>query len=189
MPDGIRDRYAADPKGASGFYEQYGDTYANPHQKAITVAMRLAYETWSDLWSHGPSCLDLCCGSGEVTAALVGLGVAADRIRASDPYTGEAFRARHGRDVEAAWSFADIAGGAMEGHSFDVIICSYALHLCEPSWLPMVCVGLAQASRTLLVVTPHKRPVVRPEWGLALVDELHDRDTRVRVRRYDRSEH
>jgi SAM-dependent methyltransferase len=186
VPGGIRDRYAADPQGASGFYERTGGSYANPHEKAVAVGIGLAHGAWPDLWLPGASILDLCCGSGEVTAALVGLGVVADGIVASDPYTGEAFRARHGRDVDATWTFADIAGGALEGRSFDVVICSYALHLCEASWLPLVCVALARTTRTLLVVTPHKRPVLRPVWGLALLGELHDRNTRVRVRRYDR---
>jgi SAM-dependent methyltransferase len=188
VPDGIRDRYANDPRGASGFYERSGGSYANPHEKAVAVGIGLAHAAWPELWSPESSILDLCCGSGEVTAALVGLGIAAsaDRIVASDPYTGESFRARHGREVDATWSFADIAGGAVEGRAFDVVICSYALHLCEASWLPLVCVALARMTRTMLVVTPHKRPMLRPEWGLVLFGELHDRDTRVRVRRYDR---
>jgi len=54
--------------------------------------------------------LDLSCGSGEVTSALVSAGIDISRIDACDPFTGDAFLRRTGRAAET-WSFEDIAQG------------------------------------------------------------------------------
>ena len=63
-------------------------------------------------------------------------------------------------------------------------MCSYGLHLCERSWLPGLCVALAAAAGRLIVITPHKRPVIDPAWGWTLVDEHRDPAWRVRMRSY-----
>ena len=63
-----------------------------------------------------------------------------------------------------------------------LVVCSFALHLCEASWLPRVVQELSRATDDLLILTPHKRPQLKPEWGFDLVAErLHER---VRARRY-----
>lgn len=126
--------------------------------------------------------LDLCAGSGEVTLALLSCcSDAPRRITACDPYTHAAYEARTSRPCER-WSFDDIAAGALAGRSFSLVVCSFALHLCEPSRLPGVCWQLSQVSRDLLVLTPHKRPVIRAEWGWQLSRETLFQ--RVRARRY-----
>lgn len=182
---GIRDRYAAHARGATGYYDDAGVFYANPHVAAVARGVGMAIATWPSIWLTGSRYLDLCCGAGEVTSALVADGIPAERVEACDPYTEDAYRARNGRSVVAGWTFADIADGAVPVGRYDVAVCSYALHLCEKSRLPGVCAALARVVPTLVVVTPHKRPILRSEWGYLLIDELHDPETRVRVRRYD----
>src|SRR5437763_911706 len=74
--------------------------------------------------------LDLACGSGEATLALRELG--AGTIDGVDPYTGAAYQARTGQPAEEL-SFEAIAGGALDGRHYNLVVCSYALHLLEPS--------------------------------------------------------
>jgi hypothetical protein len=63
-----------------------------------------------------------------------------------------------------------------------LIVCSFALHLVEVSRLPTVAFQLAQIADTLLILTPHKRPNLKAEWGWKLDSELLE--TRVRARLY-----
>jgi hypothetical protein len=52
-----------------------------------------------------------------------------------------------------------------------VVVSSFALHLIDGSRLLTTLVQLALVAEFLLVLTPHKRPVIGEEMGWALVDE------------------
>lgn len=188
--EGIRDAYADHPDGAEGWYRDHGSAYRNPHEAGVRTAIGLALTRWGvdEPWGALGTArlLDLACGSGEATLALVEAGVALDRIDACDPFTSDAYRARVGREPISAWTFAEVASGAAAGRSFGAVVCTHALHLCEPSRLPMLCHALAAVTPVLLVVTPHKRPELREEWGWALAEEHRDPDTRLRTRLYRR---
>lgn len=134
-------------------------------------------------WFAEGRILDLACGSGEVTLALRAAGVDRARIDGADPFTASAYLARTGA-VASRWSFADVASGALGDRRWSSVVCSYGLHLCEPSWLAAVCVQLSLAAEHLIVVTPHKRPVIDPAWGWLPVDEHRDGPWRVRLRCY-----
>jgi len=69
-------------------------------------------------------------------------------------------------------TFEDVAAGALAGRHYTLTVCSFALHLADVSRLPLLAWQLATVSDALLIVTPHKRPVLRPEWGWELVDEV-----------------
>jgi len=127
--------------------------------------------------------LDLACGSGEVTLALRELEAGA--IDGLDPYTGAAYQARTGQPAEAI-SFEAIASGILEGRRYSLVVCSYALHLLAPSRLPRLAYQLSRVAGALLVLTPHKRPSLRPEWGWALTGEMVVQ--RVRARGYQASQ-
>lgn len=166
--------------GVRGYYAQHGASYRNPHEPIIRELLAVAVNQWSLDLSH---VLDLACGSGEVTMAL--RDVAGDncvgQIDGIDPYTGTAYQARAGKAAEAI-GFEQIVGGALGERTYSLIVCSFALHLVAESWLPALCYQLGQVSRTLIVLTPHKRPELRPAWGWLLAEEvLHKR---VRMRRY-----
>lgn len=180
--EGVRDEYAAHPEGADGWYRDHGATYRNPHEDAVGEVLALAVTWWPTAFAG--RVLDLSCGSGEATLALRAAGVIAQDIDACDPYTAEAFQARVGRPIEP-WSFTDIADGALVGRAYSAVVCSYALHLCEPSWLPKVCHALALAAPALIIVTPHKRPEIRPDFGWDLIDDHRDISLRVRLRLYE----
>jgi SAM-dependent methyltransferase len=172
--DAIRPAY--DALGPDEFYLRNGAAYRNPHEKAIVAALGLAVVRWSLDVSN---VLDLACGSGEVTLALDALGAA--HIDGIDPYTAAAYLERTGRTVEPT-SFEAIAAGALCGRTWSLVVCSYALHLMAESRLPLLARRLADVTGDLVIVSPHKRPALKPGWGWALADEFtHDR---VRVRRY-----
>ncbi|MBC8162537.1 MAG: class I SAM-dependent methyltransferase [Roseiflexaceae bacterium] len=174
-PDSIRAAYQQ--QGVAGFYAAEGDSYRNPHEPAIRRLLRQITADWSlDLGRV----LDLACGSGEATLALRELG--AGKIDGIDPYTFRAYAARTGQQAEAL-TFEQIAAGALDGRAYSLIVCSFALHLVEVSRLPLLCYQLAQLSPALLVITPHKRPELRSEWGWQLREETVSE--RVRARLYE----
>jgi SAM-dependent methyltransferase len=152
--------------GAKTYYQQFGATYRNPHEPIVIKSVLLAVQRWPlDL----SNVLDLAAGSGEVTLALRGAG--ATRVQGVDPYTAQAYQARTGQAAEEL-SFADIAAGAMADRRYSLIVCSFALHLCEPSRLPALMAQLRHVSDLMLILTPHKKPEIRKAWGWELVEEI-----------------
>jgi SAM-dependent methyltransferase len=170
-------RPAYDDLGSDEFYRRSGATYRNPHESTVSALVEQVVATWP---IDVTDVLDLACGSGEVTLALLGL----DRVRSIhgiDPYTGAAYTERTGATAEVL-TFSEIAAGALEMRSWSTIFCSFALHLCETSRLPVLCSRLAEIGGNLVVITPHKRPVIDAAWGWELRDEVSR--NRVRARWY-----
>ena len=170
----IRAEYQS--RGVGGFYAESGADYRNPHEPQVRRCIRLAVEKWRPDLSR---VLDLAAGSGEATLVLRELG--AGNVDGVDPFTSEAYHRRTGRLAEKL-TFADVAAGALAGRRYTLMVCSYALHLCEPSRLPAVAQQLSLVGEVLLILTPHKRPVIKPQWGWYLVGE--EVSERVRGRLY-----
>lgn len=175
-PAAIRPLY--DKHGAAGYYERFGANYRNPHEPIVRALIEQAVKS-DKLLLPGDPILDLACGSGEATLALRELGFS--EVAGTDPYTGIAYLERTGKRAEAH-SFEDIATGALEGRRYSLIVCSFALHLAQASLLPALCWQLALVSERLWILTPHKRPVLRQEWGWELSTE--SLVSRVRLRTY-----
>jgi len=172
-PASIRSRYES--LGVDAFYRDEGDEYRNPHEEAIGRLLAQIVPAWNlDL----TSVLDLAAGSGEVTLALRALG--ARRIVGIDPFTFRAYAKRTG-DVAQRLTFAQIAAGVLQGRQYSLIVCSFALHLCEASRLPGVAQELSRMAPALLLIMPHKRPALRPEWGWTLTEEKVVERVRARV--------
>lgn len=169
----FRDNYK---NGVEAYYRRFGDAYKNPHEAKVWGAI-------GGVLSHLrlDHVLDLACGSGEVTRALISVGVLLRNIEAVDPYTKVAFFKGENLQVSRfrESSFEKIARDGLEGARFSCIICSYALHLCKESVLPDLLYVLSQVSQQLLVISPHKRPrIVSPFWDL----QLHERFDGVHTR-------
>jgi hypothetical protein len=162
--DPVRARY--ERHGATEYYRAHAGDYVNPHESDISQAIALAVERWRPDVSH---VLDLAAGTGEATLALRALG--AENVDGCEPFLFEQYERRAGRPAER-FSFEDVAAGALTGRQYSLIVCSFALHLAEPSRLPTVCYRLSEISPALLVLTPHKRPQLRPEWGWDLTGEF-----------------
>jgi hypothetical protein len=185
---GIRNEYADHPGGAEGWYRDQGAAYRNPHAAAVSTVVEEAVSHWPSLFASTGRVLDFCCGSGEVTRALITSGVDGSLIDSSDPFTGLAFTtACPGRTLAGEWTFADVEHGALSSFYWKTVVCSYAFHLCEQSRLAAVCTQLSAVSEHLVVITPHKRPELSPGWGFTLVDEHRNTKLRIRLRRYDRT--
>jgi len=152
--------------GVQGFYERSGKTYRNPHEASIHEVLRHAVERWHPDLTH---VLDLACGSGEVTLALGEFGCRT--IDGIDPYTGQAYRERTGKIAEG-YVFEQIAAGAIADRVYSLIVCSFALHLVAESRLPTLAYQLSLIAPTLIVITPHKRPQLREDWGWSKRDEF-----------------
>jgi 2-polyprenyl-3-methyl-5-hydroxy-6-metoxy-1,4-benzoquinol methylase len=172
MSDDIRPQY--ERLGVEGFYRTHGSSYRNPHEFAVHRLLEVIRKTTElDL----ANVLDLACGSGEVTLKLLEFGA---RVHGIDPFTGAAYVERTGQIAEPL-TFEDIALGALEGREYSLIVCSFALHLVEPSRLPMLCYQLARVSPKLIVLTPHKRPAIQERWGWKLETEFLEDRVRARV--------
>ncbi len=173
----IRNEY--EQHSVQGFYENFGDEYRNPHESAIRKVIQLAAAKWSLDFSK---VLDLACGSGEVTLALKSLGCS--NIDGIDPYTGKAYFNRTNQVAET-YTFEDIASGMIGDRSYSLIVCSFAMHLVNSSRLPLLTYQLSLISHSMIIVTPHKRPELKPEWGWMFLDEIAV--DRVRARFYNYS--
>ena len=62
-------------------------------------------------------------------------------------------------------SFNDIANGNLEG-CYDIIFISFALHLIsDNSALYSFLIQLSYQTKFLCILSPHKRPEIKPNWG------------------------
>lgn len=162
--------------GVAEHYAAHGSTYRNPHEPTVSAAVGRACSTWPlDL----TNVLDLAAGSGEFSRAILAVTPEATAV-GMDPFTCEAYRRHTGASCERM-SFADIAAGSLRRRQFSLVGCSFAMHLCPRSLLPQLCLELAQAAGQLLILTPHKRPIVRESWGWTLVEEFVEQRVRVRL--------
>jgi hypothetical protein len=172
-PRAIRHEYQA--RGIAGFYRERGSEYRNPHEPQVRESLGIAVREWKLNLTH---VLDLAAGSGEVTLALRELG--ATRIDGIDPYTSQAYLERTGQ-IAGRETFEQIAQDALAGRRYSLIVCSFAMHLIEPSRLPKLAYALHQVGDSLLILTPHKRPEIRAASGWELTREMLVRRVRSRL--------
>lgn len=166
--------------GATEYYRNHGATYRNPHEPIVHALLEHAVHKFAIV--PEARVLDLACGSGEATLALNAMGV--QNIDGFDPFTASAYSQRTGRRCETS-SFEDVARGVLATRRYELCVCSFALHLASASVLPNLCWQLALIGKMLWVLTPHKRPHIKVDWGWDLRDELLQ--SRVRLRVYQRN--
>lgn len=141
--------------GIKEFYQKVGKDYFNPHEGDIkTLVAHLADPTLSYL--------DLGCGSGVVSEALLESGCS--QITGCDPFLSAVYTNKLNLPC-LDYSFEEIASGKLTT-SFDVIICSYAMHLVPESYLPSLLYQLSTICQKLIILTPHKRPAINHFWQL-----------------------
>ena len=143
--DSIRNGY--EELGVDNFYVIHKNDYKNPHEQIIDQLLVFAKNNWN----LGDNLLDLCCGSGEVSRIFYD-----KNIEGIDPYTFQLYEELTKRPCKNL-SFKDIVEKGLDS-KYDTIICSFAMHLCEESMLPMLLWRLGEVSNKLLILTPHKRP-------------------------------
>ncbi|ORZ33435.1 hypothetical protein BCR44DRAFT_122410 [Catenaria anguillulae PL171] len=195
----IRSHYQS--LGVQGFYASHGATYRNPHFMGVRTCLRTLLSKWVALdgqlsypvlaQDDGPCrMLDLAAGSGEATQIVnewvqeqtsnIMAGIAVEWT-AMDPYTQDAYVERIGQPCLPI-SFQDIAAGLLDTssscsssipESWDLVICSFALHLIDASLMYGVLSTLARRARFLIVLSPSKKPEIKPSMGWALVAEAY----------------
>lgn len=155
---GIRNLYSE--QGIEGYYKNAGGCYENPHFQQVKALLQQ-----SEQGINYTNVLDFCCGSGEVSRVLVEMGYPLPY--ASDPYTQGAYRKNFSQDC---WnlSFEDVIKGKLNGQ-FSSIICSFAMHLCPEKQLYPLVYQLFQCTAQLVIITPHKRPVLEKLDNIELV--------------------
>jgi len=108
---------------------------------------------------------------------LIEIGI--KNIKGCDPYTSDLYRKKTGKEC-LEYDFKDIANGKLK-ESFDLVICSFALHLAEKSLLPNILYYLN--TKELIILTPHKKPEINNFFEL--IEEQYE--NKVRFRRYKRT--
>lgn len=172
----IRNQYAQ--MGVEGYYKRNGFRYKNPHAPLIR---ELLLNNKDNL--DYSKVLDLCCGSGEVTQVLQEMEF--DGMEGCDPFTHKLYGKRTKRPCHK-WDFKDIMRGKLIGE-YSSIICSFGLHLADPKDLYALCQRLFTCSPQLVIITPHKRPVLEEIAGVEKVYEdfvLTERQKKVRLKVY-----
>jgi hypothetical protein len=161
---GFRQHYQDGPEL---WYRAHGEEYRNPHEVAVRAAIDFAIVHWPEIdFSRS---VDLAAGSGEATLAIAHHFPKAE-IEGHDPFTAAAYRERTGKPCQPT-TFEQLALGEVVLTECSCIVVSCALHLAGDSWLPSLCLALAQSAPELLVITPVTRPSIRAEWGWSLRGE------------------
>ncbi|MFM7150485.1 MAG: hypothetical protein ACKO23_11630 [Gemmataceae bacterium] len=189
-PEGAGFRRHYHEQGPEGYYLAHAGDYRNPHEAAVAACLDYAVDVWASMRDgiQFGKVLDLAAGGGEATRAIL-RRYPSSQIEAMDPYTNKLYQQRTGRACLPI-SFEQIAREEHLLGPYGCVICSCALHLVGPSWLPRLCLALARASRDLLVLSPITRPHIRPGWGWRLLQEMAFtcEDHRIRIRWYRREQ-
>lgn len=162
--DSIRSKYQK--YGVKNFYQFNFDQYKNPHEPIIKKTMDYINDNWD---INLNKTLDLACGTGIISKSLLTLGY--KDIDACDAYSCEYYQKETNRKCKIV-SFDDIINGKLDNKKYDTIVCCFALHLLEESKLPIFLYKLTQISKQLLILSPHKRPEIREEFGWSLQNEI-----------------
>ena len=146
---GFRQNYK---HGVDTYYESIKDRYSNPHHPQIEYLLkRNASKIDCTL-----NVLDLCAGTGEVTAILLALGI--KNISGCDPYLYESYKGKTSLKCQAL-NFTEIMQFDLGDEIiYSSIICSFAMHLCPNDALYNLILALSYVTKQLIIITPHKRP-------------------------------
>lgn len=188
MQSGARDWYE---DGVADHYREHGASYRNPHADIIDRCLTIAAARWPLKLDR---VLDLAAGAGEFTLALErALGGTDEgthpwhparggslQIDACDAFTMDAYREQTSRPCRQL-TFEQIAAGALRAERYSLIGCSFAMHLCPLTQLPVLLLELSQIADQLMILSPHKRPIIRDGWGWRLRDTFTEARVHVRL--------
>lgn len=158
--------------GIKGFYEEIGESYTNPHQKDIKNLIKV-------ISVPNLRYLDLGAGDGIVSQELIANNCL--NVEGCEPFLNDLYKSRTKLSC-LTFSFEDIAKGLLN-KQYDVIVCSYAMHLAEKSILPNLLFQLSQSCRKLIILTPHKNPVINIYWTLQEETVLNKTTMRIYVKK------
>lgn len=161
------------------YYINNGNSYSNPHEASIQkIVKNLVQKFFTIQYSY----LDLGCGGGQVSKALDSIGC--KNVVGLDPYTTSLYKKNCSYHI-LAHSFQDVAYNKIQLDACDVVIASFSLHLCPTNDLKLLCINLALVCKWLVIISPHKNPVLTEDCKFKLV-EIFKTD-RIHVRIYKSS--
>ena len=175
----IREEY--ETLGVDQYYETQSAKYSNPHLDQVRQLL-----SQNENKIDYSKILDLACGHGEVSQFIKEKGY--NNFTGCDPYTWREFQIKLKSNC-LRYSFEDIIRGKLEG-KFSSIICSFAMHLCPEKQLYPLVNHLSTLSTQLIIITPHKRPVLENLDGVRLDFEdfcLTPKGKKVRLKAYSLS--
>lgn len=147
--EGIRNEYTE--MGVDKYYSTKKEEYVNPHEENIKLCLD---------WVIGKidigKFLDLSCGNGEVSKYLASKDIL--DFKGCDPYFADIYTRNLNKECFEL-SFQDIAKKGLP-ESFKTIVCSYALHLCPPSYFNTLLYQLASKCEILIIISPSKYPII-----------------------------
>jgi SAM-dependent methyltransferase len=166
----VREGYSS--LGVENYYLKHKSDYSNPHEEYIKIILEefLCKKSIPKKYNI----LDLCSGSGEVSEILIDNGYF--NVKGCDPFLNELYQTNIGNDCLKYDFMSIVQGNLIE--KFDIIICSFALHLAESSLLPTLLYQLSQVSNRLVIISPHKKPHINDFWEKK--EELYMNKVRLR---------
>ena len=160
MMKGFKSKYFEQHSSPTEFYLTC-KKYKNPHaNKFYEIIKRVIDWLPFNMQTSIEPILDLACGSGEVTRALLRYGI--DNVIGIDPYLHEQYATITKRTVYD-YSFEDIYLEKVLLEKYSIVFCAYALHLC--SHVDKILEVLKKYTEYLCIITPHGLPIVSEESG------------------------
>lgn len=153
------------------YYQKYKHLYQNPHKERVEKCLDYVNNK-IDIGYF----LDLGCGDGLVSENLKKLGH--NRFKGCDPYFKEIYQNKL-KKVCLDISFEDISKYGLP-ESFNSIICSYSLHLCDKSFFDTLLYQLSINCNNFVVISPSKYPSINETYFELIFSNIIER-THVRV--------
>lgn len=161
--------------GVEDFYKKIGSDYKNPHSDMIKDAI---IEINSKNIVDFSNVLDLASGMGEVTSILKELGY--NDIVGCDPYLYNEYMKETGKKCYK-YSFEDIQQGKLDNKKYSTIVCSYALHLAEPSIISTLMWKLSLISEYFIIISPNNNPIIKENNGWELINSFRKSKSKIRI--------
>lgn len=173
--------------GVEDYYKRHAYNYSNPHFEQIRELLVNNTKDNTDYTIDYSNVMDFCAGAGEVTLVLQELGF--PNTIGCDPFTHKVYRRKTKRPC-LRLDFKSVIRHQLEG-KYSAIICSFGMHLCPPKELYPLVFELFQHAPQLVIITPHKRPILEELTGVQKVHEdfaLTERGKKVRLKVYEQAE-
>lgn len=149
------------------YYKTKSNDYENPHKDRVIKCLDFLINK-----IEIGTFLDLAAGDGVVSEYLNKRGFL--DFKAYDPYFYEILTSKFGGENVEKISFQDIAKDGIIDN-FDTIICSYALHLCDKSYLHNLIWNISNSCKYFVTISPSKYPILDYSFLKIIENEVIER--------------
>lgn len=157
-------RHYYETLGVQRYYEEFGNTYKNPHEARLLAVLSEVIEKYI---SDNSRVLDFASGDGLVSRLLTEYQSRTMSIEGCDPYTRDLYIKKTGLPC-SSHTFLDVATGQLD-KSFDTVICCYAYHLIDKSLVHDFLYYLSTKCRRFIVISQTKNICLQSNyWNLTI---------------------